>query len=101
MNNVFEARLSALSDQGPEKVIAGGRKGVEKESLRVSPDGRLSHQRHPIALGSALTNKYVTTDFSEALLEFVTPAFAHTWETLFTAQIFDVATHEVDEGAAA
>ena len=60
----------------------GGSKGVEKESLRVSPDGRLSDRRHPRALGSALTNDFVTTDFSEALLEFVTPAFSQTWEAL-------------------
>jgi glutamate--cysteine ligase len=55
---------------------------VEKESLRVSPDGFLSQKPHPSALGSALTNRYITTDFSEALLEFVTPAFATTWEAL-------------------
>ena len=30
---------------------------------------------HPYELGSPLTNKYITTDFSEALLEFVTPPF--------------------------
>ena len=45
-------------------------------------DGRLSDQPHPTGLGSALTNKFITTDFSEALLEFVTPAYANTWETL-------------------
>ena len=60
----------------------GGLKGVEKESLRVGPDGFLAQTPHPIGLGSALTNRYVTTDFSEALLEFVTPAFAETWEAL-------------------
>ena len=27
----------------------------------------------PTSLGSALTNKYITTDFSEALLELITP----------------------------
>lgn len=50
-------------------------RGIEKESLRVSPDGRISQSVHPAALGSALTNPYITTDFSEALLEFITPAF--------------------------
>ncbi len=36
----------------------------------------------PSGLGSALTNKYITTDFSEALLEFISPAFSNTWEAL-------------------
>lgn len=29
---------------------------------------------HPQALGSALTNEQITTDYSESLLEFITPA---------------------------
>ena len=49
-------------------------RGIEKESLRISPDGQISLAGHPKALGSALTNPYITTDFSEALLEFITPA---------------------------
>ncbi|MDX1515839.1 MAG: glutamate--cysteine ligase [Woeseiaceae bacterium] len=81
MNNRFEQRLAAISGR-PGAAIAGGRKGVEKESLRVDGAGYLSRQRHPRALGSALTNGYITTDFSEALLEFVTPAYTTTWETL-------------------
>lgn len=48
------------------------RKGLEKESLRVTPDGVLSQQAHPLALGSALTHGSITTDYSEALLEFIT-----------------------------
>lgn len=62
--------------------LHGGLKGIEKESLRVDPRGYLSKRPHPKALGSALTNPFITTDFSEALLEFVTPAHANTWETL-------------------
>ena len=50
------------------------RRGIEKESLRVSPQGHISTAGHPEALGSALSNPYITTDFSEALLEFITPA---------------------------
>jgi len=49
-------------------------RGLEKESLRVTPEGYISVADHPAALGSALTNPYITTDFSEALLEFITPA---------------------------
>ena len=50
-------------------------RGIEKESLRVSPTGVLSHTGHPQALGSTLTNPCITTDFSESLLEFITPAY--------------------------
>ncbi len=82
MNEVFDRRLRALIDHGSADLLHGGLKGVEKESLRVDPDGKLSHRPHPAALGSALTNKYITTDFSEALLEFVTPAFETTWAAL-------------------
>jgi len=38
--------------------------------------------RHPLALGSALTNEHITTDYSEALIELVTPAFTQSWELL-------------------
>jgi glutamate--cysteine ligase len=37
---------------------------------------------HPTRLGSALTHPYLTTDYSEALLEFVTPAYPTNWETI-------------------
>jgi glutamate--cysteine ligase len=57
-------------------------RGIEKESLRVSPDGQISLASHPAALGAALTNPYITTDFSEALLEFITPAYANIDECL-------------------
>jgi glutamate--cysteine ligase len=77
----FEKRLAAIVAANSD-ALHGGLKGVEKESLRVAADGSLSTRPHPVRLGSALTNRYVTTDFSEALLEFVTPAFPTTWEAL-------------------
>lgn len=81
MPQEFDKRLGAVCAAGGN-LLYGGLKGVEKESLRVAADGRLARTDHPAALGSALTNKYITTDFSEALLEFVTPAFSTTWEAL-------------------
>lgn len=77
----FDKRLADL-DAADGRILSGGLKGIEKESLRISGDGKLSTQSHPAGLGSALTNRYITTDFSESLLEFVTPAFATTWEAL-------------------
>ncbi|MBT8103816.1 MAG: glutamate--cysteine ligase [Gammaproteobacteria bacterium] len=81
MKQRFEKRLAAIA-AASGNALQGGLKGVEKESLRVAADGYLSSQPHPVSLGSALTNRYITTDFSEALLEFVTPAFATSWEAL-------------------
>jgi glutamate--cysteine ligase len=78
----FERRVSGLVNSGERAVLRGGRKGVEKESLRASPAGRISQTRHPAALGAPLTNENITTDFSEALIELVTPPFHETWELL-------------------
>lgn len=53
--------------------LTGMRFGLEKEGLRVdSQTGKLAQTEHPKALGSALTHPHITTDYSEALLEFVT-----------------------------
>ncbi len=81
MKQNFDKRLTAIAADGGD-LLHGGLIGIEKESLRVTADGSLSMADHPLSLGSALTNRYITTDFSEALLEFVTPAFKTTWETL-------------------
>jgi len=81
LNQGVEQRLLAIV-AAQSDILRGGLKGIEKESLRVSPDGFLSMRPHPAGLGSALTNDFITTDFSEALLEFVTPAFETTWEAL-------------------
>ncbi len=82
IDRVFERRLAALINGGEPKILQGGRKGVEKESLRVRPQGNLAYTAHPQALGSALTNEHITTDYSESLIELVTPAFTHSWELL-------------------
>jgi len=78
----FEQTLAALINSGEPQIIQGGRKGLEKESLRVTPDGRIAQTPHPRALGSALTNEHITTDYSEALIELVTPTFLTSWELL-------------------
>ena len=68
------ARIIEKIDQTEPGILSGAiRRGLEKESLRIDAEGALSQQPHPTALGSALTHRYITTDYSEALLEFVTP----------------------------
>src|SRR3954465_7474401 len=78
----FEQTLAALINSGEPQIIQGGRKGVEKESLRVTADGRIAQTPHPAPLGSALTNEHITTDYSEALIELVSPTFRTSWELL-------------------
>ncbi|WP_244556479.1 glutamate--cysteine ligase [Enterovibrio nigricans] len=63
--------MAAFSEH-PEALKGIGR-GVEREALRILPEGTLSSAAHPQALGSALTHKWITTDFAEQLLEFITP----------------------------
>src|SRR5580704_10823754 len=82
IDRVFERRLSGLVNCGEPQILQGGRKGVEKESLRVLTNGALAHTPHPRELGSALTNEHITTDYSESLIELVTPAFTESWELL-------------------
>lgn len=55
------------------RMLRGITRGIEKESLRVTAAGQLATSPHPPGLGSALTNPCITTDFSEALLELITP----------------------------
>ncbi|GMG86200.1 glutamate--cysteine ligase [Biformimicrobium ophioploci] len=74
--------LARLAGDGKLALLRDIRRGLEKESLRVSEDGQLSLAPHPRTLGSALTHERITTDFSEALLEFITPPMATPEEAL-------------------
>ena len=47
--------------------------GIEKEGLRTDLYGNLALTPHPKLFGEPLTNQWLTTDFSESLLEFITP----------------------------
>jgi glutamate--cysteine ligase len=76
----FVARLGWLREHAA--LVRRGLRGVEKESLRVTAAGHLAQTPHPQALGAALTHPYITTDYSEALPELVTPPQPNTWETL-------------------
>jgi glutamate--cysteine ligase len=74
LNNLLTRRLALLSDPARRALLAGGLRGVERETLRVDAHGKLATTPHPPALGSALTHPQITTDYSESLLEFITPA---------------------------
>ncbi|MGV8893526.1 MAG: glutamate--cysteine ligase [Burkholderiaceae bacterium] len=58
---------------GQTQVLRGITRGYERECLRVDASGHLAQTPHPLALGSKLTHPWITTDYAEALLEFITP----------------------------
>ena len=68
----LQQRLDAISGDR----LRGQKRGLEKESLRAQPDGKLALTPHPAALGSALTHPHITTDYSESQLELITGVHA-------------------------
>jgi len=72
LSDLLNRRLSLLGANLP--LLKQCLHGIEREGLRVTAEGRLAQTPHPETLGSALTNERITTDYSESLLEFITPA---------------------------
>lgn len=68
----LEKRLTRLV-RLRENPFKNSRLGIEKESLRVNAHGTIAKTPHPQTLGAALTHPHITTDYSEALLELITP----------------------------
>ena len=64
------------------QLLSGMLRGIEKEGLRVRPDGHLAQTPHPAKLGSKLTHPFITTDYSESLLELITDPKNSPKETL-------------------
>ena len=92
-------RLSRLLDHGAADLLSGGNIGIEKESLRIGRDGLIAQTPHPATLGSALTHPHITTDYSEALLEFITPPFSDCNETLhYLCDIHRFVYEQLDDG---
>ncbi|BDM65384.1 glutamate--cysteine ligase [Shewanella sp. NFH-SH190041] len=69
----FNALVECLATEQGRAALAGIHRGIERETLRVTPGGELAGDAHPRELGSALTHSRITTDYSESLLEFITP----------------------------
>jgi len=70
---VLDQRLTRLFNANSPALLEGRLLGLEREALRMGSEGYIAQTPHPVALGSALTHPYITTDYSEALLEFITP----------------------------
>ena len=66
--------VQALGCKEKSSLLTGIKRGIERETLRVTGNGELAQTPHPLSLGSKLTHPFITTDYAEALLEFITPA---------------------------
>ncbi|WP_031208524.1 glutamate--cysteine ligase [Halomonas huangheensis] len=82
----MSTKLSSLLERlrGPAAARRFGRlrRGIEKEGLRVNQNGDIAATPHPLSLGSKLTHPHITTDYSEALLEYITPVYNRPDEAL-------------------
>lgn len=82
MSELLNRRLALLGERAHLSLLEQCLHGIERECLRVTEEGRLAQTPHPESLGSALTNEQITTDYSESLLEFITPALPDPADTL-------------------
>lgn len=69
----FNELVEHFSDAHGRTALLGMLRGIEREALRIDESGYLALDTHPLELGSALMHSRITTDYSEALLEFITP----------------------------
>ena len=72
-NQYLKNNIDWLQQDDILTTLPASKIGLEKETLRVGHEGKISQLPHPEALGAALTHNYITTDYSEALTEFITP----------------------------
>ena len=79
----FNEVIGQLDDEQGRSALKGMQRGIEREALRIEASGHLATDKHPKSLGSALTHSRITTDYSESLLEFITPVHENI-DTLLT-----------------
>ena len=73
MSDLLTRRLALFAAEANLPLQRRGLRGIERETLRADAGGHLAMTCHPKGLGSTLTHAQITTDYSESLLEFITP----------------------------
>ena len=72
--------------------------GIEREGLRVTPEGELALTPHPKAFGNKLSNPYITTDFSESQIEMITPTYSTVEEAYqFLNALYQITVSELED----
>jgi len=75
-NSILNKRIQLFQEDSNLSLLCCNLRGIERETLRVTDQGQISQNPHPDTIGSALTHPYITTDYSESLLEFITEPFS-------------------------
>jgi len=81
------------------ELLLKGNFGIERENLRVTPNGVLAQTDHPSIFGDKLTNPYITVDFAESQIELITPPLPNIEEMCnFLENLNDIVSSElIDE----
>jgi len=82
MSWTFDQILTSCSEKNAYRFFEKSEHGLERECLRINKDGQLSQLPHPRAFGAKLTHPHISTDFSEAQLELITPYFTQEEEAI-------------------
>nr|WP_299242639.1 glutamate--cysteine ligase [uncultured Halomonas sp.] len=82
MSEQLDNAIAGLREVARQGRMGRLRRGVEKEGLRTDRQGNIAQTPHPAAFGSKLTHPYITTDYSESLLEYITPVHSRPEDTL-------------------
>lgn len=88
MQSQFAELVALFAKSEHVTSLRGVQRGVEREALRITEQGKLATTPHPQQLGSALKHPLITTDYAETLLEFITPVATDVEVTL--QQLADV-----------
>ncbi|ESP93824.1 glutamate--cysteine ligase [Pseudoalteromonas luteoviolacea] len=78
----LESKLDTLANTALVPSLSSIQRGIEREALRIQPSGKIAKTSHPKGVGHPLTHNSITTDFSESLLEFITPVSSSAEQTL-------------------
>ena len=97
MINNAEDLTKKIVNSDVKNTLTFGKFGIEKESLRVF-QSTISRQKHQASMGSPLCHRFITTDFSEAQLEFITPPLIDKKKGLnFLENIHHFVSHQIED----
>ena len=90
--------LYSIKDKLSKKDLLNGGYGIERESLRVDKNGKLSIKPHSKNFHGKISNPYITTDFSESQVELITPVLNSLEEVYnFCSSLFDIVDLEIKD----